>query len=70
MRADCLNDGEPRAHRTFRMRLICIRPAEIGEDAVTNEPGDVALLSGYSRSNACLIFRQNLSQIFRIKTSR
>ena len=70
MRADCLDGCQGGAHRTVGMRLVGVRPAEIGQHTVADEERDIAALGGHRRDHARSIGFQNLLQIFWIEPVR
>ena len=69
LRAYRLNDRQGCAHRALGMGLVWVRPAEIGQHTVANEAGDIALLANHCGGYAGLIRGQDLTQLFRIKSS-
>ena len=63
-------DREPRPHRQLGIVLARVRPAEIGEDPVAHQLGDMTADPGHLADHRVLVTAQDRAHVLRVETRR
>jgi hypothetical protein len=64
---DCVEEREPRAHRPLGIIFMCLRVAEINEQAIAQVLGDVATEAGDCLGGGVMILPNDLAPVLRIE---
>ncbi len=65
--AYCRDRGQGRVHRAFGGGLMCLRPAELGEDPVSEQFGHITFVLGDGFRHGIMIPAENTAHLFGIE---